>query len=950
MKCSILHHMKSLLLAAGLMASTSVMAAGNVIGEPITEFTDAEYMKLDWPYQLSGPTRQLLRTELLTFRITAPADGKYAVEYLVNATGTNIQLAATASEDSYTAVEADWTDFAHITTMTDEDLPEPAEYTGEEGEETVEPYVPADPVCMYSSVDLKKGVNYVHVWMHIYWRNDALPTQKVMFRQIRILPEGSGQVANVAARASQKAFRVKYFHSLQDETTASVVSNYEALVSAIRANYATADTTAAVASIAAAELKEQDVRHGKGVIVGQDSTRIDLLLYHNEYNKPETMEPLGGYDESGSYEMEIGQEDYPAQLEFTRYNYFTYKFTAADQLPEGGSWYIQYLASSQNNATIDMTILAEDSVTVVMPTYKLETNNGAWQNYELRDKRDVAKFHMEPGKTYYLHMYYKEYTNVRDITVRYSPKEYHTAEQLEELVERAQAILWNYREGTDQYFAVEDRTLLDRLQEAVDFAEEVAYSEDPEKVDEAYEKLNDALIALSALKVLNIIPTQEFDITQYDSSNNCGSKQDGGIWQLDNFRSGGYMLYRVYNKEDAQYQVDFEFAHQNDGAQLRFQFYVEENGDQIVMADATSEQFASTGGWQVFEPRHMVIGGVPAGYVYLKISGEGNGQTYVGNPRLFSFTTVAGTEGAGTKALDDAREAFYAAFTVEGLQQKIAEAQEAIAPYAEGTIYDYIIIDRTPLENLQAAILQAQDAIESNEASLRRLAFEVLDKAISELKKLNFYNVVPTTEAFPFKFRNGAEFNKWQPENDGANIGYGYEGGSVVYTLYVTDDAKYNITLNMSNPAPKNIEEKDEEGNVLSSTPNEDHAVVLLSVAKDERTFFQTTYDVPNTGGWGNKEDVVVSDVPMPAGLLQLTLFGQQAVGGWIGNFYKVSFEKVAGTDGQGSEYYTQGITTVKADSTRSGIYTISGQYLGTSPQQLSRGLYIVNGKKVVIK
>ena len=44
---------------------------------------------------------------------------------------------------------------------------------------------------MYSSVDLKKGVNYVHVWMHIYWRNDALPTQKVMFRQIRILPEGS---------------------------------------------------------------------------------------------------------------------------------------------------------------------------------------------------------------------------------------------------------------------------------------------------------------------------------------------------------------------------------------------------------------------------------------------------------------------------------------------------------------------------------------------------------------------------------------------------------------------------------------------------------------------------------------------------------------------------------------------------------------------------------------
>ncbi len=46
------------------------------------------------------------------------------------------------------------------------------------------------------------------------------------------------------------------------------------------------------------------------------------------------------------------------------------------------------------------------------------------------------------------------------------------------------------------------------------------------------------------------------------------------------------------------------------------------------------------------------------------------------------------------------------------------------------------------------------------------------------------------------------------------------------------------------------------------------------------------------------------------------------------------------------------GIGTVPADDGRSpdAVYTISGQYAGTSPEGLPKGVYIVGGKKLVVK
>ena len=398
----------------------------------------------------------------------------------------------------------------------------------------------------------------------------------------------------------------------------------------------------------------------RGTVEGMDGKTVSLFYSGMpERNRP--VEEGTATITNGAYEMENGLEDYPTQLEFTRNNYFTYKFTSG----KSGNWFIQFLASSNNAATIDMTILAEDSTTVIMPQYKLSTANGSWTNYQLVGNPDLAKFAMEEGKTYILHMYYNQYTNIRDILVRYIPKQTYDTSQLGDLCQQAENVLGKYLEGSLGYYTVEDHTLLDKLAEALDDAYD-ALDSDLVTTSEAYEKLKDAINALSGLKTINVIPSDEtnpFDVTAYKESRNCSYKTDGGIMQLDNFQSGGYMIYKLYNTTDAEYQVDFEFAHQSSGAQMEFVVTVNEDDIDFTVADVTSEAFESTGGWQTFEPKTMHIGAIPEGYVYLKITGTG--PSYVGNPRLFNFTPIPGTEGAGSAALEKTKNEYFAKFTPE---------------------------------------------------------------------------------------------------------------------------------------------------------------------------------------------------------------------------------------------------------------------------------------------
>ena len=63
-----------------------------------------------------------------------------------------------------------------------------------------------------------------------------------------------------------------------------------------------------------------------------------------------------------------------------------------------------------------------------------------------------------------------------------------------------------------------------------------------------------------------------------------------------------------------------------------------------------------------------------------------------------------------------------------------------------------------------------------------------------------------------------------------------------------------------------------------------------------------------------------------------------------------VIFSKIEGTDGQGSQALVDGISEMKVNTANKHIYGINGQYVGESLQSLPKGIYITNGKKVVIK
>ena len=80
------------------------------------------------------------------------------------------------------------------------------------------------------------------------------------------------------------------------------------------------------------------------------------------------------------------------------------------------------------------------------------------------------------------------------------------------------------------------------------------------------------------------------------------------------------------------------------------------------------------------------------------------------------------------------------------MQELINKAQDAISPYAPGTVYDYVIIDRTPIEVVEAAISEANDAIASGEPEALTKAYNNLVTAINSLSSLQIYNWIPNSD------------------------------------------------------------------------------------------------------------------------------------------------------------------------------------------------------------
>lgn len=230
--------------------------------------------------------------------------------------------------------------------------------------------------------------------------------------------------------------------------------------------------------------------------------------------------------------------------------------------------------------------------------------------------------------------------------------------------------------------------------------------------------------------------------------------------------------------------------------------------------------------------------------------------------------------------------------------------------------YPYPEYDQTQVEKLNIRIEEAEVAM-NDEISARAKAYKNLQAAIEALKKSTKINwlTIPTSEENPFDLSAGV-FDKWKIEGAG-NIGYGYQGGSALYYVNVTAADTYTMTLEVSN--------QNEGGQLRITATNDDGSV----------EYSNTVVDVISKGSWNDHSDITTT-MTLPAGRGKILLYGETAGGGFVGNIYSIKVEAGGET----------GIRMVNDDTACEGIYTLQGMRV----QKAGKGLYIVNGKKVVMK
>ena len=306
---------------------------------------------------------------------------------------------------------------------------------------------------------------------------------------------------------------------------------------------------------------------------------------------------------------------------------------------------------------------------------------------------------------------------------------------------------------------------------------------------------------------------------------------------------------------------------------------------------------------------------VPAGSVQLQLFGvQAGGNGYIGNYNSIAFE-YAGSEGEGQKAFDKALAEYAAKYTAANIQTLIDQAQPLVAQYNDGDVYE-----QTLVVALQKAIDNALVAKDSESLADRVNAYNTLETAIANMAKIKTieWQVIPATEENPFNLAKGT-FSKWQVEG-GGNIGYGYQGGSVLYCVEVAEADTYDMVLEMANPA---------EGGSIRTT-----------VTQGDNEIYNEVKDVPNTGSWGEHQNVTFT-MTLPKAKVRILLYGETAAGNWVGNIYSINFQKAD----------PAGISTVNAsNAAQKAVYTLGGQLLGKDVKSLSKGIYVVGGRKVIVR
>ena len=854
------------------------------------------------------------------FEINAPAAGKYGVEVQVRSTTNNWQVAFStsasldASERAAIGVAPEWEQYARALKLSkvaaETTEIEPA-VLDEEGNvlspaitETNYAFSEGEWETIYTTVDLLEGHNYVTFWLSRHFLDDDNNMKAAdggilgfYVKSLKVLPQEAAASAEVLQQATRRIWMKENFGQMSTAANATLNANYEVLHAAVAAANYSASMDALKADIETTDQIENNLRHGTGQIIGGGNASFDLPFYH--------------FATSGICENERGYyEDAPVIFEYTNNKDLVYKFVTT----EAGVYYPQFKIAAANNNMFHVNILAADSTTKVMPQWDIDGGTGAWQSYEDRVNSTIYKFEAEAGATYFMTMHIDNYVNFRGITVKQVTREQHTYAETEELSNKANDLLAQYGSGIQLYMIGGNQALLTALENAIDAFTELVEDDDPEIITDVYYQLQEAIAQLEAAPKNNVLPTTEetpFNLNWYSNIYNAGTKVDAGITQIDNLRSNGWVEYTIYNTKDQAYNMDFEFGSAN-SAELTFvaTAKVDYKGETLEIGVTESEPMPGTGGWQVFEPKSMTIPAMPEGLVTLRFSCKID-ASYAGNPRQFVLTPIEGTEGQGQLAVEKAYEDLKVLYSDDRFAALYEQAEALIAQYGDPDTYEQQLVVK-----LQTALDNARNAQANAETLTEKAnAYKALETAIANMAGIKeiVWQVIPDTEENPFDLKQGA-FNRWQVEG-GGNIGYGYQGGSVEYCIDVQEAKAYDMVLEMSNPA---------EGGSIRTT-----------VTQAGNEIYNEVKDVPNTGGWGSHENVVFT-MNLPKAKVRLMLYGETAAGNWVGNIYSIKFQDAD----------PSGISNVSNECTVQGVYTLQGVRV----EKPTKGLYIIGGKKVLVK
>lgn len=935
--------LKSAVMTAGLFAVVaSASAQGAKPGENVTGFienedmgligkncpkfsTDTELNNWAWPQYGDGNTfgRDDQRGWRGVFELDAPAAGKYGVEIQLRSTTNNWMVALTssqgldASERATLETAPDWFDFYRPTKMSVV-TSEVVEIEPAQGDPIEDPdnYIPAITETHQSfaegewetvivPVDLETGHNYVTFWLsRRYWDLNNLtgPDGSVngfYVKSIKLLPQESANAAVALQKGSYKIWYNTWYPYTNGAGNANLKADYDTLLAAVLGGNYTASTDAVMAGVEATAAIEEDLRTGTGFVVDKSDMAFDLPFYF--YSSSTGLRE----NEHGAY------SDAPVVFEYTNNKTVIWKFKTEVE----GTFYPELYIGSQNETSVKVTILADDQETVVMPAWSCPANTGAWQVYEKRSNQNIARFDAEAGKTYFIKLEFDSYANLRGLFLHQAIQGAKTYEELQDMMARAEDVYAMYQPGTDGYYAIggdSNKAAVQALEDAIAMGSDLDENSTVAEITAAYYAIEEAIAKLEAIKRVNVIPGDSFDFTNAEFYNRW--TVEGGGSNVGYVVANGGANYPIYNKQDGLFTIRFNCSAPAGGGIMRYSIVSTlEDGTQLVVATQDFD-IQESGGWAVWdaETANYVWENVPipAGSVQLQLFGvQAGGNGYIGNYNSISFEYIGG-EGEGQKAFDKALAEYAAKYTAANIQALIDQAQALVAQYSDADVYE-----QTLVAALQKAIENGLVAKDSEVLADRVKAYNALETAIANMANIKTieWQTIPSTDENPFDLKKGT-FSKWQVEG-GGNIGYGYQGGSVLYCIEVTEADNYDMILEMANPA---------EGGSVRAT-----------VTQGDNEIYNEVKDVPNTGGWDEHQNVVFN-MTLPKAKVRVLLYGETAAGNWVGNIYSIKFQK-----GDPS-----GISNIAADQVQEGVYTLQGVRVSTP----TKGLYIVNGKKVLVK